>query len=538
MKAWTLAARPKGLPTSDDFALVEQSLPDLAEGQVRVVNRWLSVDPYMRGRMNDTKSYVPPFQLGEPMQGGAIGEVVESRADGIPVGTLVSHMAGWRDEAVLPAQHVQPLPDIKADPQAFLGQLGMPGMTAYYGLLHVAEAKPGDTVFVSAAAGAVGSTVVQIAKAKGMTVIGSAGGADKTEWVRQLGADAVIDYKGDTPVVEALGQAAPDVIDVYFDNVGGDHLDAALAHAKPGARFAICGMIDVYNDAKPTSLKYLFRLIGNRIRMQGFIVSDFKDQAGFYRDMAAMLADGKLQREETVFEGLEKTPEAFLALFSGGNKGKMGSIKRASDRTGKSVALGRIARLHAPAQPAHPLLRGAMGEAVGHHPSGRLALERIVANGASGGHAFLDIAGLQPIAILRGPDAGIAIGLQFQPDGQGIALRLACRLLCAADLIRGAEQVLDVMAELVRDDIIAREVALRAEPVGEFIEEAGVEINAIIGWAIEGAHGRLRRAAARLARSAKEAQARGREALPGFGEDLFPGVLGVAERLAGFSALG
>ena len=200
---------------------------------------------------------------------------------------------------------------------------GMPGMTAYYGLLHVAEAKPGDTVFVSAAAGAVGSTVVQIAKAKGMTVIGSAGGADKTEWVRQLGADAVIDYKGDTPVVEALGQAAPDVIDVYFDNVGGDHLDAALAHAKPGARFAICGMIDVYNDAKPTSLKYLVRLIGNRIRMQGFIVSDFKDQAGFYRDMAAMLADGKLQREETVFEGLEKTPEAFLALFSGGNKGKM-----------------------------------------------------------------------------------------------------------------------------------------------------------------------------------------------------------------------
>ncbi|WP_312487547.1 NADP-dependent oxidoreductase [Sphingomonas sp.] len=323
MKAWTLAARPKGLPTDDDFALVERSLPDLAEGQVRVVNRWLSVDPYMRGRMNDTKSYVPPFELGEPMQGGAIGEVVESRADGIAVGTLVSHMAGWRDEAVLPAKQVQPLPDLKADAQAFLGQLGMPGMTAYYGLLHVAEAKPGDTVFVSAAAGAVGSTVVQIAKAKGMTVIGSAGGTEKTEWVRSLGADAVIDYKGDTPLVEALGKAAPDGIDVYFDNVGGDHLDAALAHAKPGARFAICGMIDVYNDAKPTSLKYLARLIGNRVRIQGFIVSDFKDQAGFYRDMGAMLSDGQLKREETVFEGLEKAPEAFLALFSGGNKGKM-----------------------------------------------------------------------------------------------------------------------------------------------------------------------------------------------------------------------
>ncbi|MET3436644.1 NADPH-dependent curcumin reductase CurA [Sphingomonas sp. 1185] len=323
MKAWTLAARPKGMPRDEDFALVEQPLPELGDGQVRVANRWLSVDPYMRGRMNDGKSYVPPFQLGEPMQGGAIGEVVESRAETVPVGTLVSHMAGWRDEAVIPVQHVQPLPDLGVDPQAFLGQFGMPGMTAYYGLLQVAEAKPGDTVFVSAAAGAVGSTVVQIAKAKGMTVIGSAGGRDKTDWVRSLGADAVIDYKGDVSVVEALGKAAPDGIDVYFDNVGGDHLDAALAHARPGARFAICGMIDVYNDAKPTSLKYLARLIGNRVRIQGFIVSDFKDQQGFYRDMAAMLGEGKLQREETVFEGLDRTPEAFLALFSGGNKGKM-----------------------------------------------------------------------------------------------------------------------------------------------------------------------------------------------------------------------
>jgi NADPH-dependent curcumin reductase CurA len=323
MKAWTLAARPNGIPVAGDFALIDQALPALGEGEVRIANRWLSVDPYMRGRMNDTKSYVPPFQLGEPMQGGAIGEVVESRADAIAVGTLVSHMAGWRDEAVLPATHVQPLPDLGVDPQAYLGQFGMSGMTAYYGLLQVAEAKPGDTVFVSAAAGAVGSTVVQIAKAKGMTVIGSAGGADKTAWVRELGADKVIDYKSGTSVVHALGEAAPDGIDVYFDNVGGDHLDAALAHAKPNARFAICGMIDVYNDAKPTSLKYLARLIGNRVRIQGFIVSDFKDQAGFYRDMAEMLKQGQLKREETVFEGLDRTPEAFLALFSGGNKGKM-----------------------------------------------------------------------------------------------------------------------------------------------------------------------------------------------------------------------
>ncbi|WP_336868120.1 NADP-dependent oxidoreductase [Sphingomonas sanguinis] len=323
MKAWTLAARPKGTPVDSDFALVERDLPALNEGEVRVANRWLSVDPYMRGRMNDTKSYVPPFQLGEPMQGGAIGEVVESRADGIAVGTLVSHMAGWRDEAVLPAAHVQPLPDLGVEPQAYLGQFGLTGMTAYYGLLQIAEAKPGETVFVSAAAGAVGSSVVQIAKAKGMTVIGSAGGTEKCDWVRSLGADAVIDYKSGQSVVEALGEAAPDGIDVYFDNVGGDHLDAALAHAKQNARFAICGMIDVYNDSKPTSLKYLARMIGNRVRMQGFIFGDFKDHTGFYRDMAAILKDGGLQHEETVFEGLDRTPDAFLALFTGGNKGKM-----------------------------------------------------------------------------------------------------------------------------------------------------------------------------------------------------------------------
>ena len=216
------------------------------------------------------------------------------------------------------------MPPVAVDPQAFLGQFGMPGMTAYFGLLAVAEAKAGDTVFVSAAAGAVGSTVVQVAKAQGMTVIGSAGGADKCAWVKDLGADAVIDYKAGAPVVKALAAAAPKGIDVYFDNVGGEHLDAALAHARLRARFAICGMIDVYNDGKATELKYLARLIGNRVRMQGFIVSDYMERADdFYRDMGAMLASGQLRREETVMDGLEAMPEAFLALFSGGNRGKM-----------------------------------------------------------------------------------------------------------------------------------------------------------------------------------------------------------------------
>ncbi|WP_203308384.1 NADP-dependent oxidoreductase [Sphingomonas beigongshangi] len=323
-RAWSLKSRPQGMPTMDNFELVDLGRRELADGEVRIANSWLSVDPYMRGRMNDVKSYTPPFELGKPMQGGAIGRVVESRSDRYREGDMVQHFAGWRDEAVLPADQVQPLPQLDVDPQAFLGQLGMPGMTAYFGLTEVAGLKEGDTVFVSAAAGAVGSTVVQIAKAKGCHVIGSAGGADKCAWVQSLGADAVIDYKSGTPVVKALGEVARNGIDVYFDNVGGEHLDAALAHANVHARFAICGMIDVYNSAEPTSLRYLARLIGNRVRMQGFIVSDYVGKAAdFYRDMGGWLGEGKLQRQETVFDGLERAPDAFLALFSGGNTGKM-----------------------------------------------------------------------------------------------------------------------------------------------------------------------------------------------------------------------
>jgi NADPH-dependent curcumin reductase CurA len=278
----------------------------------------------MRGRMNDVKSYAPPFALGEAMQGGAVGEVIESRADGLAVGDMVLHMAGWRDEAVLPASHVQKLPPLAVPPQAFLGQLGMPGMTAYFGLLTVAEARPGDVVFVSAAAGAVGSTVVQVAKARGMTVIGSAGGADKCAWVLSLGADHVIDYKAPGSVVKKLIAAAPDGIDVYFDNVGGEHLDAALATGKLHARFAICGMIDIYNDGKPTELRYLARLIGMRMKMTGLLVSDHIGRAAeFYQEMGGWLAAGKLKSEETVFDGLDAMPDAFLGLFSGGNTGKM-----------------------------------------------------------------------------------------------------------------------------------------------------------------------------------------------------------------------
>ncbi|MFL6842574.1 MAG: NADP-dependent oxidoreductase [Sphingomicrobium sp.] len=322
-RAWHLMNRPKGLPTDDDFALKDIALPPVGEGMVRVRNRWLSVDPYMRGRMNDVKSYVPAFQLGEPMEGGAIGEVVESRAEGFAPGDLVQHMAGWRDEAVVPARAVNKLPELGAEPQRFLGVLGVTGATAYFGLLDAASARQGDIVFVSAAAGAVGSAVVQIAKAKGMTVIGSAGGPEKAELVRSLGADQVVDYKAG-PILKSLAAAAPDGIDVYFDNVGGDHLDAAFALARNNARFAICGMIEGYNDPTPPSFRFIMRIIAARIRLKGFIIFDYQSRMSeFYRDMGPWVASGAVKAEETIVEGLEAMPHAFRGLFSGANKGKM-----------------------------------------------------------------------------------------------------------------------------------------------------------------------------------------------------------------------
>jgi NADPH-dependent curcumin reductase CurA len=322
-RAWHLKSRPHGLPTTDDFELKDVALPELGEGMVRVRNRWLSVDPYMRGRMNDTKSYVPPFQLGEPMDGGAIGEVVESNADGFAHGDLVQHMAGWRDEAVVPARAVNKLPDLAVEPQLFLGALGVPGATAWFGLLDVAAAKPGETVFVSAAAGAVGSAVVQIAKAKQMNVVGSAGRAEKCDYVRSLGADHVLDYKAG-PIRKSLAAVVPDGIDVYFDNVGGDHLDAALALARNHARFAICGMIGDYNSAEPPSFRFMTRIIAARIRIQGFLVIDYMGRMGeFYAGMGPLVASGAVTSRETVYDGLEAAPEAFLGLFSGANTGKM-----------------------------------------------------------------------------------------------------------------------------------------------------------------------------------------------------------------------
>jgi NADPH-dependent curcumin reductase CurA len=322
-RAWHLKSRPEGPPTRENFELKEIERPALGDAMVRVRNLWLSVDPYMRGRMNDVKSYVPPFALGEPMDGGAVGEVIESTADGFAVGDLVQHMAGWRDEAAISARAATKLPELGAEPQKFLGVLGVTGATAYFGLLDAASAKEGDVLFVSAAAGAVGSTVVQIAKAKGMTVVGSAGGKDKCDYVRSLGADEVLDYRSG-PILKSLAAAVPDGIDVYFDNVGGDHLDAALALARNNARFAICGMIEHYNDIAPTKLRFIMRIIAARIRLQGFIVFDYFPRLDeFYREMGPWVANGTVKSTETVVDGLENMAEAFLGLFTGANTGKM-----------------------------------------------------------------------------------------------------------------------------------------------------------------------------------------------------------------------
>jgi NADPH-dependent curcumin reductase CurA len=322
-RAWHLKSRPTGLPTMDNFELKALPSPQLQDGWIRVENHWLSVDPYMRGRMNDVKSYVPPFEVGAPLEGGAVGRVMESRSPHFREGETVFHMMGWREGAAGPAEKFNKVPPLPVEDHQWLGNLGLTGATAYFGLLRVAQAKEGDVVFVSAAAGAVGSAVVQIAKAKGMKVIGSAGGAEKIAWARSLGAAAAIDYKAE-PIVPALLREAPKGIDVYFDNVGGDHLDAAFAAARQNARFAICGMIEGYNGAPPPAFRYIMRVIAARIRVQGFIYTDYLPEMGdFYRDMGGWVASGQVKSRETIRDGIEAVPDAFLDLFRGANMGKM-----------------------------------------------------------------------------------------------------------------------------------------------------------------------------------------------------------------------
>ncbi|MGW2396452.1 NADP-dependent oxidoreductase [Kitasatospora sp. NPDC001664] len=325
-REWHLASRPDGWPVPSDFALVEAPVRQPGEGEILVRNAYLSVDPYMRGRMNDVKSYVPPFQLGRAMDGGAVGHVVASNAEGFEVGDAVLHGLGWREYATLDARHA-----VKVDPELaplsyYLGALGMPGMTAYAGLLEVASFKPGDTVFVSGAAGAVGSLVGQIAKLKGAErVIGSAGSAAKVATLLDgYGFDAAFNYK-DAPVREQLAAAAPDGIDVYFDNVGGDHLEAAIGALNLHGRVTLCGAIAQYNDTSaPAGPRNLALAIGKRLRLQGMLVRDHDSlQPRFLAEVGGWLKDGTLKYDETVVDGVENTTEAFLGLLRGDNTGKM-----------------------------------------------------------------------------------------------------------------------------------------------------------------------------------------------------------------------
>jgi NADPH-dependent curcumin reductase CurA len=327
-RSWHLVRRPHGLPVEADFALVGAEVADPGPGQVLVRNTWLSVDPYMRGRMNDAKSYVPPFALNQPMDGGAVG-VVEAVGDDVTsleVGDTVLHGLGWRERALLPADRAQKVDPDVATPQSYLGVLGMPGMTAYAGLLDVAAMKEGDVVFVSAAAGAVGSLVGQIARLKGASsVIGSAGGSEKTQWlIDELGYTHAIDYKA-APVAEQLRALAPDGIDVYFDNVGGDHLEAAIGSLNVGGRAALCGAISAYNATEaPVGPRNMARLVQNRLMLKGFIVVDHAHiREQFVADVSGWLREGRLAWRETVAEGISSTPEAFGSLLTGGNTGKM-----------------------------------------------------------------------------------------------------------------------------------------------------------------------------------------------------------------------
>lgn len=320
-----LVARPHGLPGEDVFEVAEVTVPSPGEGEILIRNAFLSVDPYMRGRMNDRRSYVPPFALGEPMTGGAVGRVAESHDPRWPEGSWVLHQLGWREWALSDGRGLLPVDPSVAPVSTALGVLGMPGFTAWYGLTELGRPEEGETVFVSGAAGAVGSVAGQVARLLGCRVIGSAGSPDKVDWLRELGFDEAFSYR-ERPVHESLRELAPDGIDVYFDNVGGEILDAALARIRRGARIVLCGAISQYNNTTPVQgPKNYLSLLVNRARMEGMVVFDWADRfPEAIREIAGWMAAGKLRSREDVVEGgVLGFPEALNRLFSGGNFGKL-----------------------------------------------------------------------------------------------------------------------------------------------------------------------------------------------------------------------
>ena len=320
-----LASRPDGVPIADNFRLAESPVPEPGDGEAVYRTIYMSLDPYMRGRMNAGSSYAAGLELGDVMTGGTVSEVVESNLDEFRVGDFVLGGNGWQEYAVSDGRGVRKLNPADAPISTAVGVLGMPGMTAYVGLLDVGALKDGDRVVVSAASGAVGAVVGQIAKIKGCRVVGVAGAQEKCDYVtRELGFDACLSrHRDDLP--DALAAACPDGIDVYFDNVGGDHLTAAIWGMNDRGRIIACGSISTYNETEPPpGPNNLFQIVTKRLRWQGFIVSDHPDRApAFAKEMGGWIADRKVVWRETVHEGIENAPQAFLGLFAGGNMGKM-----------------------------------------------------------------------------------------------------------------------------------------------------------------------------------------------------------------------
>ncbi|SMC91924.1 NADP-dependent oxidoreductase [Kibdelosporangium aridum] len=321
-----LAARPVGEPKPSDFEIASVEVPEPEQGQVLVRNVVLSVDPYMRGRMSEAKSYAESYRVGEVMWGGAVGSVLKSTVDGFEPGDFVLHNLGWREYAVVDTAQARKVDPSVAPLSAYVGILGMTGLTAYVGVVDIASLKPGDHVFVSGAAGAVGSAAGQIARLRGAArVIGSAGSAEKVRYLKEeLGFDEAFNYK-DGPVADQLRAAAPDGVDLYFDNVGGDHLEAAIGAMNRYGRVAMCGAISQYNSTSaPPGPRNLGKVVGWRLRLQGYIVSDHYDRMrDFIAEAGEWVRTGQLKYAETIVEGIENAPEAFMDMLSGKNTGKM-----------------------------------------------------------------------------------------------------------------------------------------------------------------------------------------------------------------------
>jgi NADPH-dependent curcumin reductase CurA len=319
-----LKSRPTGAPSAANFELVERPVPEPGEGEILVRHSWISLDPYMRGRMSDAKSYAKPVGVGEVMTAGTVGEVVKSRHPGFREGDVVQLQGGWQDYTVSNGKGVRKIDPAAAPVSTALGILGMPGMTAYMGLLEIGRPKPGDTVVVSAASGAVGSVVGQIAKIKGARAVGIAGGEAKCRYVtEELGFDDCVDHRA-PDFAERLARACPNGIDVYFENVGGAVQATVWPLLNDFARVPVCGLIAQYNDTTPRPGPDMFSVLRKRLAIRGFIVRDFADKAAdFRRDVAQWIRDGKLKYREDVVEGLEKAPEAFLGLLKGENFGKL-----------------------------------------------------------------------------------------------------------------------------------------------------------------------------------------------------------------------